>query len=270
MRKWVVAITAASIIMAYGNAASAESVITPKKVILKVNNTGMFVDEATTSTLLDPQLYATPEIRNNRVMIPIASIIQEFGGSSSWSAKEKKVSLTLGNNNVALYLNNTKAYVNGVLKTLDSAPITSSEGRTLVPLKFVSDNLGITLIWDSKNQVIALYRGAFDAYPNDYSNYFVPLADSNSNNNNSKPSTTPNSNKPIDQHGIQINVGDRVSNGFFYGEVQKVDGGRILVYWDSKNDLYISDADSDYWAMLSGVRYLSSSWVNASTLTVES
>lgn len=118
-----------------------------------------------------------------------------------------------------------------------------------------------------QNQVIALYRGAFDAYPNDYSNYFAPLSDSNS---NSKPSTTPNSNKPIDQHGIQINVGDRVSNGFFYGEVQKVDGGRILVYWDSKNDLYISDADTDYWAMLSGVRYLSSSWVNASTLTVES
>lgn len=60
--------------MAYGNAASAESAITPKKVILKVNNTGMFVDEATTSTLLDPQLYATPEIRNNRVMIPITSV----------------------------------------------------------------------------------------------------------------------------------------------------------------------------------------------------
>ena len=109
MRKWVVAITAASIIMTYGNAASAESAITPKKVILKVNNTGMFVDEATTSTLLDPQLYATPEIRNNRVMIPIASVIQEFGGSSSWSAKEKKVTLTLGNYNIALYLNNTKA-----------------------------------------------------------------------------------------------------------------------------------------------------------------
>lgn len=153
---------------------------------------------------------------------------------------------------------------------MDSAPITSNQGRTLVPLKFVSDNLGITLIWDSKNQVIALYRGEFDAYPNDYSNYFVPLSDSNSNNNNSKPNTTPNSNKPIDQNGIQINVGDRVSNGFFYGEVQKVDGGRILVYWDSKNDLYISDADTDYWAMLSGVRYMSSSWVNASTLTVES
>ncbi|MDR0232617.1 MAG: copper amine oxidase N-terminal domain-containing protein [Dysgonamonadaceae bacterium] len=96
MRKWVVAITAASIIMAYGNAVSAESVITPKKVILKVNDTGMFVDDATTSsTLLDPQLYATPEIRNNRVMIPIASVIKEFGGSLSWSAKGKKVSLTL-------------------------------------------------------------------------------------------------------------------------------------------------------------------------------
>lgn len=152
---------------------------------------------------------------------------------------------------------------------MDSAPITSSEGRTLVPLKFVSDNLGITLIWDSKNQVIALYRGAFDAYPNDYSNYFISMSDSSSNNNNSTPDSTPNT-KPIDQHGVQISVGDRISNGFFYGEVQKVDGGRILVYWDSKNDLYISDADTDYWAMLSGVRYLSSSWVNASTLTVES
>ncbi|ULO08976.1 hypothetical protein H1230_09500 [Paenibacillus sp. 19GGS1-52] len=268
MRKWVIAITAAAIIMANGNAASAESVITPKKVILKVNNTGMFVDEATTSTLLDPQLYATPEIRNNRVMIPIASVIKEFGGSSSWSAKDKKVSLTLGNNNVVLYLNKTNAYVNGVSKTLDSTPITSSEGRTLVPLRFVSDNLGITLIWDSKNQIIALYRGEFDAYPNDYSNYFISMSDSNSN-NNSTPDTTPNS-KPIDQNGVQISVGDRISNGFFYGEVRKVDGGRILVYWDSKNDLYISDEDTDYWAMLSGVKYLSSSWVNASTLTVES
>lgn len=82
MRKWVVAITAASIIMTYGNAASAESAITPKKVILKVNHTGMFVDEATTSTLLDPQLYATPEIKNNRVMIPIASVIQDWSSQN--------------------------------------------------------------------------------------------------------------------------------------------------------------------------------------------
>ncbi|MEK4730055.1 stalk domain-containing protein [Paenibacillus sp. FSL L8-0641] len=271
--KWVSLIALAIFAVTASSTVTAES--SQKRIILKVDETGMFVDDAEYSTLIDPEAYATPVMVNNRVLLPIGNIIKEFGGSTSWDAAPKKLTLSLNSNKIVLYLNNKKAFVNGAQTNLDVAPTTIS-GRTMVPLKFVSDHLGLQLIWDQKNQTIALYQGQFGEIPTDYSEYFIPInsgtGDSNTEDaSNTTPAPTPNqnNNKPISKNNLVIKKGDRVKFSFFYGEVKKVDGGRILVYWDSKDNMWVSNADVDYWAMLAGIKYKSSSWSNASELTVE-
>lgn len=242
-----------------------------KRVILKVNDASMFIDDADTGTFIDPATYTTPVIINNRVLLPISNVIQEFGGTVTWEPKQKQVTITLNANEVSLFLNKKIAYVNGNKINLDVAPTTIS-GKTMVPLRFVSDHLGLQLIWDSKNEIIALYQGQFDSIPTDYSNYFIYNSDNQEDEttiDNNNENETKNSNKPISKDGVKIKEGDRVQFSFFYGEVEKVDGGRILVYWDSKDNMWVQDKDVDYWAMLAGIRYKSSSWIDASDLTVE-
>lgn len=238
-----------------------------KRIILKVNDAGMFVDDAQYSTYIDPINYAVPTIVDNRVLLPISNIIKEFGGTATWEPNQRKITLSLNTDKVILTLDSRKAYVNGTQISLDVAPSTIS-GRTMVPLRFVSDHLGLQLVWDQKNQIIALYQGEFDEIPTDYSGYFIPIAsDNSSSSDNSNQEIS--SDQPISKEGININVGDRVQFSFFYGEVKKIDGGRILVYWDSKDNLWLKDEDVDFMAMLAGIKYKSSSWIDASDLTVE-
>ncbi|KFN09770.1 MULTISPECIES: copper amine oxidase N-terminal domain-containing protein [Paenibacillus] len=241
-----------------------------KRIILKVNDTGMFIDDAQFTTFIDPVTYAAPIVVNNRVLLPISNIIKEFGGTSDWEPTQKKITINLNMNKVILTLDSRKAYVNGKQIDLDVAPTTIS-GRTMVPLRFVSDHLGLQLVWDQKNQIIALYQGDFDNILTDYSGYFLPIASedtsSDSSHDNSNQNTT--SDKPISKEGVAIKVGDRVQFSFFYGEVTKINGGRVLVYWDSKDNLWLKDEDADYMAMLAGIKYKSSSWIDASDLTVQ-
>ncbi|WP_037284406.1 stalk domain-containing protein [Saccharibacillus sacchari] len=241
---------------------------TPKSIILKIDHSGMFVDDAEYSTLIDPSTYAAPTVIDNRVYLPVSNIIREFGGSVQWAASEKKITINLDKNKVVMYLNRRVGFVNGSKVTFDAAPKTI-DGRTMVPLRVVSENLGLKLVWDKNNQVIALYHGKFSSIPSDYSEYFIPVGDENDKPSAPSDNGSPSNNKPIDQNGKAVRAGDRVSVGFFYGEVKQVSGGRILVYWDSKNELFISDEDVSFWALASGVRYKASSWIDADQVTVE-
>ncbi|MFC9542563.1 copper amine oxidase N-terminal domain-containing protein [Lysinibacillus sp. NPDC056959] len=58
-------------------------------------------------------------------------------------------------NEILLYLNSTTAYVNGKSKILPVAPFTKQE-TTLVPLRFVSEELGAKVNWNSKNNDITV------------------------------------------------------------------------------------------------------------------
>lgn len=243
-----------------------------KIIILKVNNPWMYVNEEVKQ--FDSTTGSTPIIKDGSTLLPIANIIKEFGGSVKWDGTEQKVSIYLDKNNVDLWINKPKAIVNGIEKTLTISPAIITN-KTMLPLRFVSDNLGLKLVWDGDNQVIALYRGDFDFIPVDYSQYFKSkdsdqkTTTNEKTNDNKQTTNESNKDKPIDKNGVTIQVGDRVTFSFFYGEVKKIDGGRILVFWDSKDNLYLKDADADYWASLGGIRYLSSSWSNASDITVD-
>lgn len=60
---------------------------------------------------------------------------------------------------VVLQVNNTAAIVNGESITLDVAPyIDATSGRTLVPLRFISESLGYTVTWDGEDKTVRIYN----------------------------------------------------------------------------------------------------------------
>ncbi|WP_168118525.1 stalk domain-containing protein [Paenibacillus sp. HB172176] len=125
-----------------------------KQIILQVNNTSMLVNGL--SLPLDENDEIKPVIREGRTLLPIASIIREFGGTVDWDGAERKVSINLGNNKVALWIDQKNAIVNGEAMELEVAPAIL-KGKTMVPLRFVSENTGIKLMWHGSNQIISLY-----------------------------------------------------------------------------------------------------------------
>jgi len=60
---------------------------------------------------------------------------------------------------VVLQVNSTTAIVNGESVTLDVAPyIDASSGRTLVPLRFISESLGYLVKWDDQDKTVRIYN----------------------------------------------------------------------------------------------------------------
>lgn len=115
-------------------------------IVLEINNPYMLVNNVTYP--IDDNRGTAPVIVNSRTMLPIRAIIEKLGGNVTWVPNARGININLGNNNVYLTLDNALAYVNGQAKYLDVAPA-SINGRTMVPVKFVMDNLGGSVIWNA-------------------------------------------------------------------------------------------------------------------------
>lgn len=96
-----------------------------------------------------------PVIKNGRTLIPVKALSQAFGAQVQWIAAEKKVVITKGDKTIVLTLDSNKIYVNGVQVTLDVAA-TSINNRTVVPLKFIVEQLGLKVKWNGDSQDIEI------------------------------------------------------------------------------------------------------------------
>jgi len=89
-----------------------------------------------------------PVERDGRVYIPLRGVLQRIGAESvQWRPERGEVFVADGSREILLRINDPKALVDGREVWLDAPPILVGE-RTLVPLRFVSENLGATVRWE--------------------------------------------------------------------------------------------------------------------------
>lgn len=101
-----------------------------------------------------------------RVVLPIRSIIETLEGEVSWFQNERKVVISLDENILELWIDNPKAKVNGSLKWIDEGNTNVKpliiNGRTMLPIRFVVENLGCKVEWiDKEKKVIINYSKRF-------------------------------------------------------------------------------------------------------------
>lgn len=89
-----------------------------------------------------------PYIEQGRVMVPLRTIAEAFGIRPQWDASTATVHLRWGSHEVSLTIGQGEARVDGRALTLD-APAVLRQGRTFVPLRFVSEGLGGEATWDA-------------------------------------------------------------------------------------------------------------------------
>ena len=105
-------------------------------------------------------LDSPPVIKNSRTLLPIRAVIESLGGTVDWSPSDKKVTVSLGTNTIELWIGNPQAKVNGITKWIDDSnhKVVPEiiNGRTMIPLRFVTENLGATVDWNQDTKTITI------------------------------------------------------------------------------------------------------------------
>lgn len=91
-------------------------------------------------------------------MVPLRVISEGLGARVAWSQPDKTATIEKEGNTIILTSGAASATVNGETIQLDASVEISGE-RTMVPLRFVSEQLGLTVDWNNANRTIALSSG---------------------------------------------------------------------------------------------------------------
>lgn len=110
--------------------------------------------------VLDGKLLAfdqPPVITGGRTLVPMRGLFEELGAIVSWNEAQREVTGNLNGKMIQLKIGSTAATVNGVATKLD-VPAQIVNGRTLVPIRFVAESLGITVTWREADRTVIIER----------------------------------------------------------------------------------------------------------------
>ncbi|RXI96495.1 hypothetical protein DS745_22560 [Anaerobacillus alkaliphilus] len=96
-----------------------------------------------------------PLIQNNRTLVPIREVSEALGAEVKWNQATKTVTLLKGDTTVTLTIGQNKALRNGQTLTLET-PAQVIGGRTLLPLRFISEAFGATVDWNQATKVVSI------------------------------------------------------------------------------------------------------------------
>jgi plastocyanin len=140
--------------------------VSVKTIVLRVGDPIMQVDAV--RTFID-STGAVPVIIQGRTMLPVRAIVEALGGTVAWDAARRAVGVVLGTKTLELIIAKSFAAVNGIPVVIDPAnalvvPVIV-KGRTMLPVRFVAEQLGATVGWAAATQVVTL----------DFSGTIVPV-----------------------------------------------------------------------------------------------
>jgi hypothetical protein len=111
----------------------------------------VFVDNQ--EVAFDTQPYINSD---NRTMVPVRFVSESLGASVYWDEALHLVTIINGQDEIKMTINNKFILLNGASFEMDTEAILL-DGRTMVPLRFISEYLGATVDWDPINSVVHVY-----------------------------------------------------------------------------------------------------------------
>lgn len=126
-------------------------IIGDRVAVLWLNKTNSLMNGQTVK--LDASPYLNRQAATT--MIPFRYVGDVMGAQVGWNSQTKEVSFKLKDRTVLLTIGSRTAFVDGKAVTMLTSP-TLSNGRTLVPLRFVSEQLGAKVDWNGSKQEITI------------------------------------------------------------------------------------------------------------------
>ncbi|MEA2552226.1 MAG: hypothetical protein QOJ65_402 [Fimbriimonadaceae bacterium] len=95
---------------------------------------------------------------NGRVLVPVRGVFEQMGVNVDWNPATKQVYANGNGKEVILYVGKRVAQVDGRTVDLD-VPARMYHGRTMVPLRFISESMGAQVNWDPNYRTVAINTG---------------------------------------------------------------------------------------------------------------
>jgi len=100
-------------------------------------------------------LDAPAEIATGRTFVPLRFIAEAFGAQIEWNPVSRGIIAELDGHRVGLQIANQSGVVNGAMMRLDAPPYIRN-GRTMVPLRFISEAFGADVQWDPVTRTVTI------------------------------------------------------------------------------------------------------------------
>ena len=97
-----------------------------------------------------------PIIENGRTMVPLRAVFEVLNCDVKWEESSKSAVVEYGTTKVIIPADSTTAYINGEANSLD-VPAKIVNDRIMIPLRFVSEAIKKTVIWDDPNKTVLIY-----------------------------------------------------------------------------------------------------------------
>lgn len=96
-----------------------------------------------------------PIVKDGSTYVPIKYVLDAFGGNAIWDQNTKKIMVLRGAKALDLTVNKKEFLLNGKRQSADVAPLILN-GRTLVPLRLVTEQLGLTVKWEQNTKTVTI------------------------------------------------------------------------------------------------------------------
>lgn len=98
-----------------------------------------------------------PILQNNTTFIPIRGVATTTGSEVEWEQKSQMVILKKTGSEISFNVGSLKGFING--KEIDMPEsFVAKSNRTMVPLRFASEKLGLTVNWDQSTNTVHIIK----------------------------------------------------------------------------------------------------------------
>lgn len=108
------------------------------------------------------QMDVSPQIIEGRTMLPIKYAATPLGADILWDGVARKVTVSLGEIKMELWIGQNSAIVNGKTVLIDAEnpnvkPLIVKD-RTMLPLRFITENLGCEINWEAATRKVTITK----------------------------------------------------------------------------------------------------------------
>ena len=100
-----------------------------------------------------------PELFDGTTMVPMRQIFEQLGAEIEWNGELKEVTAVCGLDRIRLRIGSDAAIHNNEVSLLTHAPYIKN-GRTMVPLRYLSEALSYDVSWDAKQRRVDIKKKA--------------------------------------------------------------------------------------------------------------
>lgn len=96
-----------------------------------------------------------PQIINDSTMVPMRAVFEKFGASIKWDGDTQTITAKRKSKTITMTIGSSQAYKNDEAFEMSASPVIIS-GTTLVPLRAVSELLGLDVSWDEDSRTVTI------------------------------------------------------------------------------------------------------------------